>query len=125
MRVHLECRGLIMPVGNVSFGSVIALTGKPRDVKRMNNRLNPLVNSGKILSYNITNEYRHQSASNGSISAAVSRGEEAFVYVTGKDVEKVRTKQKGWASLFDVLSNMSQYINLNKTRVSKAFDMIV
>ena len=114
-----------MPVGEVSFGRVVALTGKPRDVERMNRRLKPLVNSGKILSYNVTNEYKHQSSSNGSISAAVSRGEDAFVYVTGQDVQKVKNKQKGWDSLYNILCNMSQYINLNETRVSKAFNKIV
>ena len=114
-----------MPVGDVSFGRVVALTGKPRAVKRMNRRLKPLVNSGKILSYNVTNEYKHQLPSNRSLSAAVRRGEDAYVYVTGQDVQKVKSKEKGWASLFDILCNMSQYINLNETRINKAFDMIV
>ena len=114
-----------MPVGNVSFGRVIALTGKPRAVERMNKRLKPMVNSGKILSYNVTDKYKNQLSTTGSISAAVGRGEEAYVYVTGNDVIKVKNKQKGWDSLLNILCNMSQYINLNETRVSKAVDMIV
>lgn len=114
-----------MPVGNVSFGRVIALTGKPQAVDRMNRRLKPLVNSGKVLSYNVTDKYKNQLSTTGSISAAVGRGEEAYVYVTGYDVHKVKEKQKGWDSLYNILGNMSQYINLNETRVNKAFDMIV
>ena len=49
-----------MPVGNVSFGRVIAVTGKGRDVQRVNKRLKSYVNDGKILAYNVTDQYKHQ-----------------------------------------------------------------
>lgn len=114
-----------MPVNGVSFGRVVALTGKSRDVNRMNKRLKSYVNDGEILSYNVTEQYRHQLSTTGAISAAVARGEEAYVYVTRDDVKKVKDKQNGWDSLHGILSHMSRYINLNETRVSKAFDQII
>ena len=114
-----------MPVGNVSFGRVIAVTGKGRDVQRVNKRLKSYVNDGKILAYNVTDQYKHQLSTTGAISAAVGRGEEAYVYVTRDDVKKIKEKQNGWTSIHGILSNMSHYINLNETRVSKALNEIV
>ena len=114
-----------MPIGDVSFGRVIAVTGKPRDVNRMNKRLKSYVNDGRILAYNVTEQYKYQLSTSGSISAAVARGEDAYVYVTKDDVKKVKDKQNGWNSIHGILSNMSRYINLNETRINKALDEIV
>ena len=114
-----------MPVDNVSFGRVVAVTGKPRDIGRVNKRLKPYIKDEKILSYNVTEQYKYQPSTAGSISAAVSRGEEAYVYVTRADVKKVKEKQKGWDTIYNILSNMSDYVNLNQTRTNKALNVII
>ena len=112
-----------MPIGNVSFGRVVALTGKTRDISKVNKRIKSHVTNGSILSYNVTDRYKNQST--GALSAAVARGEEAYVFVTRGDVKKVKENQKGWNSINNILSNISQYIDLNETRVSKAINEIV
>jgi phosphopantetheine adenylyltransferase len=74
--------------------------------------------------YDVTHKYQFSSSS-GALGKAVHNGERAIIYVTGNDVLRVKSKEKGWESIDSILYHMSDYINLNKESIGKAINRIV
>lgn len=112
-----------MTIGNVSFGRVIAVTGTYKKAGKLQNRMKQQIKQDKVLVYDVTNKYRYASTG-GVLANSASRGDCSLVYVTGKDVKKIKDKEIGWDTLDGILSHMSQHIDLNKESTNRAVDLL-
>jgi len=77
---HRKLNGDIMHIMPVSFGKVIAVTGKAAKIKSLNRKVD---NKG-VLRMDITSGYK-QAMTNGLLGQAAKRGEKVEVYITGDD----------------------------------------
>ncbi len=112
-----------MSVNGVSFGSVVAVSGKHSKINKINNRLRPQAKMGNVIMKDVTDHYRHASSS-GLMAQSAQQGNKVEIYITGKDVEKVKTRQSGWDTLDGILSNLSFYLHVDKMSVSAVVDKI-
>ncbi len=104
-----------MEVGNVSFGNVVAVSGKSRNMYRFTEAMskNPEFKSGKVMQRNVTDEYKYASR-NGLMAQAAQRGESVEIYVTGEDYEYVRECRDGWDTLDGILSQLTKFVNVDR-----------
>ena len=112
-----------MAIGNLSFGRVIAVTGSFKKASKLQNRMKQQIKQDKVLVYDVTDKYRYASTG-GVLANSANRGDCSIVYVTGKDVAKVKNREEGWDSLDAILSHMSQHIDLNKESTNRAVDLL-
>ncbi|MCD7779284.1 MAG: hypothetical protein LUH05_01265 [Candidatus Gastranaerophilales bacterium] len=112
-----------MPVNNVSFGSVIAVSGKPKKVNKVSSRLYTQMQVGDIIMKDVTSVYKNAS-SEGMLAQSAQRGDKVEIYITGKDVDKVRNQEPEWDTLGGILSNLSTYFNLNRNTVEETVNSI-
>ena len=112
-----------MSVGNVSFGSVVAVSGKAGKINKVNNRLHPQSRNGNVIMKDVTEHYKHAS-SYGLMAQSAQKGDKVEIYITGNDVSKVKDKAKGWDTLDGILSNLSSYFNIDKMSVNDVVDKI-
>lgn len=102
-----------MQVSPVSFGKVIAVSGKPRKINSFNNSIYRQILTGKILVQDVTEHYIN-APSEGVMAHSAQSGNIIEVLITDKDVRRVRNKVLGWETTDKILSNLSGYFNLNK-----------
>ncbi|MBQ8886804.1 MAG: hypothetical protein IJY61_03795 [Candidatus Gastranaerophilales bacterium] len=112
-----------MTIGNVSFGRVVAVTGSYKKAGKLQNRMKQQLKQEKVIAYDVTDKYRYASTG-GVLANSANKGECSLVYVTGKDVKKVKNKEAGWDTLDGILSHMSQHIDLNKESTNRAVDLL-
>lgn len=112
-----------MKTSNVSFGRVVALSGKDTKMKRVKEKLMSKAQSGTVIVRDVTENYRYAPLT-GSLAIAAQRGEKIDVYITGDDAKKFN-KVEGWKTMNDVLSNLSAYYELAKMSISEAVDAIL
>lgn len=112
-----------MKTSNVSFGRVVALSGKDSKMKRVKEKLSSKIQSGAVIVRDVTDTYKY-APSTGSLAMAAQRGDRIDVYITGDDVKKFN-KVEGWKTMDDVLSNLSAYYELAKMSISEAVDSIL
>lgn len=113
-----------MGIGKVNFGKVIAVSGKPRMMDKLNNSLVPYVNARKIMIKDVTSIYK-DSFTDGLLGQAAQRGEKVSIYVTEEDVSKVRKKEKNWNTLDGILSNLQAYYNLATMSTRDVLDKLI
>lgn len=111
-----------MKTANVSFGKVIALSGKEAKLKRVNEKIAYKKQIGQVVSRDVTHEYVN-APSTGSLALAAQRGDRVEIYITGDDVKKFG-KQDGWKTMDDVLSHLSAYYDVAKLSITEAVDKI-
>lgn len=111
-----------MAIGNVSFGSVIAVAGKPNKINKINKKLHAYDNNNLIMK-DVTNYYKNAS-SQGVLAQYAQKGDKIEIYVTGNDVEKVKNKENNWKTIEGILSNLTSYFNTDKMNVSEAISKI-
>ena len=112
-----------MSVNGVSFGSVVAVSGKKGKINKVNNKLQYHAKSGQVIMKDVTEHYRH-APSSGLLAQSVQRGDKLEIYITGKDVDKVKSKQSGWDTLDGILSNLSSYIQIDRMSTGDVVDKI-
>ena len=102
-----------MPINNVSFGRVIALSGDQRKIKKINSKLAPQLNSGDVIVKDVTNHYRNAKSS-GVLASAVKRGDRVEIYITGDDIKKVKQQHNEWDTIDGILSHLNLYYDTKK-----------
>ncbi len=112
-----------MKVSNVSFGKVIAVSGKESKMKRVKEKLASKALPGTVIVRDVTEKYRYAPLT-GSLAMAAQKGDRVEIFVTGDDVKKFN-KVEGWKTMDDVLSNLSAYYELAKMSISEAVDSIL
>ncbi|MCD7740315.1 MAG: hypothetical protein LUH11_03095 [Candidatus Gastranaerophilales bacterium] len=98
---------------NISFGSVIAVSGKPQKVNKVSSKLYTQVRLGDIIMKDVTSVYKNASSS-GMLAQSAQNGDKVEIYITGNDVDKVKNKALNWDTLGGILSNLSTYFNLQE-----------
>lgn len=112
-----------MKTSNVSFGKVIAVSGKESKMKRVKEKLASKAQPGTVIVRDVTEKYRYAPLT-GSLAMAAQKGDRVEIFVTGDDVKKFN-KVEGWKTMDDVLSNLSAYYELAKMSISEAVDAII
>lgn len=113
-----------MSVGRISFGRVIAVSGKEKKVQRINQILKPQTQSGNIMIKDVTKSYIN-SASWGAMAQAAQRGEKIEIYITGDDVQRVKRREQNWDTINGILSNLTSYQNVNEASVRDVVNDII
>ncbi len=114
-----------MAVGNISFGNVIAVSGKYNKVEKLNRKLRNQTHSGNLMMKDVTKQYIHAS-SWGVLAQAAQKGDRVEIYITGKDdVDKVKNKTPKWDTIDGILSHLSSYHNLNRLSVGELVNRII
>ncbi len=111
-----------MKTADVSFGKVVALSGKSAKLKKVNDKLAYKKQNGFVVSRDVTHEYVNAPAT-GTLAIAAQRGDKIEIYITGDDVNKFG-KQDGWKTMDDVLSHLSAYYDVAKLSIAEAVDKI-
>ena len=112
-----------MKTSNISFGRVVALSGKDSKMKRVKEKLLSKSQPGTVIVRDVTDNYRYAPLT-GSLAIAAQKGDRIDVYITGDDAKKFN-KVEGWKTMDDVLSNLSAYYELAKMSISEAVDAIL
>lgn len=114
-----------MTIQNVSFGKVYAVTGTHKQADSLRTGLAPQIAKGNTMLIDVTSAFYH-SYSEGVLGSAAKVGDCAMVCITGADVKKVETKQKGWDSIDNILLHISDYVDLKKkSNITKAIKLLV
>lgn len=112
-----------MKASNVSFGRVVAVTGKDSKIRKINNRLSYKKQSGLVAMRDVTKYYQY-APSAGSLARAAQKGDRVEIYITGEDVKKIN-KDPDWKTMDGILSHLSSYIDLAKVSVGDAVERII
>lgn len=110
-----------MSVSSVSFGKVIAVSGKVRKAEYLKNETKKIPNVTVIDAFN----YYVTSATNGLLHKAAMRRDAVDIYVTGKDNEKLINKEEGWQNLNDILCHIDKYYDLRITSTQTVKEDII
>lgn len=113
-----------MSIGKISFGSVIAVSGKKKKVNKVNQKLTDKIQSGEIMIKDVTRAYINL-PSWGAMAQAAQRGEKVEIYITGDDVQKVKRREQNWDTINGILSNLTSYHNVNENPVKDIVNNII
>lgn len=115
-----------MEVGNVSFGSVIAVSGGQRNMKKFSEaiRRSPKYKQGDILQKDVTSHYKYASR-NGLMARAAQSGQDVDIYITGEDLQNVRQRKDGWDTLDGILMQLSKFVNVDRLSPEVAAQTVV
>lgn len=100
-----------MSVSSVSFGKVIAVSGKRKKTQYLRYEMAKMPN---VTVLDATHYYM-TSATDGLLHKAAKRYDAVDIYVTGEDNKSLINKEEGWQDLSDVLSHIDKYFNLRTT----------
>jgi len=112
-----------VPINNVSFGSVIAVSGKSNKINKVNKRLKSEADKGNVLMKDVTEKYVNSSASM-VIAEAAQNGDRVEIYITGDDAKKVRAKHPEYDTIDGILSHMGAYFKIDKLSVGEIISRI-
>ena len=103
-----------MKVSPVSFGQVIAVSGKPKKIQQLRDEIG---NTANIARVDFTNYYKN-TYSNGLIGMAARNNHAIDLYITGDDYSNFTKKRTGWQTMNEVSCQLDKYYDLTKTSVS-------
>lgn len=103
-----------MKVSPVSFGQVIAVTGKPKKIEQLRRETSYMANVARV-DYT---EYYAKSYSTGLLGDAVRNKELIDFYITGKDYDSFTKKERGWETMAEVSCQLDKYYNLGREGVN-------
>lgn len=112
-----------MKASSVSFGKVIALSGKESKIKKVNSKLAGVIDSKQIIVRDYTSFYQN-APSSGSLAQAAQKGDKIEIYVTGGDVKKMG-KFPDWKTPEGVLSHLSCCYDLAMISIGEAVEKII
>ncbi len=112
-----------MKVANVSFGKVVAVMGKDKKIKKINEKLSHKRQNGLIAMRDVTQHYKF-APSTGVLAQAAQNGNNIEIYITGDDVEKMN-RDPEWKSIEGILSHLSRCFDATKLSVSETVEKIV
>ncbi|MBE7704979.1 MAG: hypothetical protein E7Z90_04095 [Cyanobacteria bacterium SIG29] len=111
-----------MKTTNVSFGKVIAISGKPAKMKKVNERLETRRKNGQLAMRDVTSYYKNAS-SGYSLADAAAKGDKVEIYITGDDLKKMN-KEPGWQTIQGILGHLTEYYNLAELSISDAVQKV-
>ena len=112
-----------MRIPAVSFGKVVAVSGKASRIQSLNACLKPYIDHEKVRVIDITDNYINAS-SDGKMAIAAQKGNIIQVVISGKDVRRFKNKMPGWETLDRALSHLSEYHDINKVPKSTIMNTI-
>ena len=112
-----------MKIPAVSFGKVVAVSGKPSRIKSLNACLKPFIEKERVKVIDITDNYINAS-SDGKMAKAAQKGNTIEAVISGKDVRRFKNKVPGWETLDRALSHLSEYYDINKIPKSTIMNTI-
>jgi len=107
----------------VSFGRVIAVSAKPRKMDKLYKKTEAYRKTGKLIVKDVTDVYDN-AASNGIMAQAAQRGERLDLFVTGADVERMKSKTNGWRTMSELVASIDSYINANSMSLNEVVNSI-
>ncbi len=113
----------IVRVTGITFGKITAVSGKPSKMKFLNKAMDGYVQNKTIMRKDVTSKYVNASTS-GLMAKAANRGDSVIIYITGDDIQRIKMKVPQWDTIEGVLSNITEYINLNNLSLMDAADKI-
>lgn len=113
-----------MKASNVTFGRVVAVTGNPKKMDKINKKLMPHAQNGVVMIKDVTYLYKN-APSNGELAQAAQRGELVNLYVTGDDINKIKEKQSGWKYIKDIMAHIQDCFSINPLFISESVDKIL
>ena len=102
-----------MRISAVSFGKIVAVSGKASKIRNLNACLKPYIDRERVRVIDITDNYINAS-SDGKMAKAAQKGEIIEAVISGKDVRRYKNKVPGWETLDRALSHLSEYHDINK-----------
>ena len=99
-----------MNVSNISFGKITIVSGKPSNIRYINDLIENERKNGEVLMEDVTDYYRN-SMSTGIISQEAKNGNDVFLYVTGNDINRIKSKAPNYRSIDGIISSFNSYIN--------------
>ena len=123
MLVHINIPKGFMKTSNVSFGRVIALSGKESKINKINEKLAYKKQAGQLVIRDVTQHYKY-APSTGMLAKAAQRGDKVEIYITGEDVNKVG-KDAEWKNIDGILSHLSSYYDAAKMSIREAVEKVI
>ena len=82
-----------MAIGSVSFGSVVAVSGKLNNMRKFDSvmKSNCKYKTGNIMQKDVTSHYKNAS-STGLMAQSAQRGEPVQIFITGDDLLNVKQR---------------------------------
>ena len=108
-----------MQVSKVSFGSLVAVSGKAKKMKNIDKML-----SSSAMIKDVTSTFQISFPS-GTLAQAARRGYKVKLYITGNERKFIENKKKGWKTLSNLLENIEDYFDANKTSISQISEAIL
>lgn len=111
----------IMQVQNISFGKVITVSGAPKRIKNIEQRL---AGSGQVMIKDVTDHYK-SAMPTGEIAKAAQKGNKIKLFLTGADKKAVEKSEPGWKSINEMLSHMQQYFDANRFSTAQIVEAVL
>lgn len=106
-----------MSIAPVSFGKVVAVTGKQNKLTKVRNKIFAK-RTGPVVLKDYTFLYVNAS-SNGMLSQAAHNGEKVHFYATGEDAICLASRSEGWETDDLVASKLNECYSVKKTPVKE------
>ncbi len=115
-----------MEVGNVSFGNVVAVAGKKRNMIKFSNALEkiPEYKNGQVRYRNVSEQYKY-APRNGLMAQAAQRGDSVHICITGEDLKYMREGRDGWDTLDGILSQLTKFISVDRMSSEEAVKAVL
>lgn len=115
-----------MEVGNVSFGGVVAVSGKQWNMQKFSEAMRKSVDyrNGDIMQRDVTSHYKY-AARNGLMARAAQSGQSVNIYITGEDAQFVRERKDGWDTLDGILMQLTKFVNVDRMNPEAAVQSVV
>ena len=109
-----------MSVSSVSFGKVIAVSGKSKKVRYLRNEMSKTPNVSVL---DATDHYM-STITGGLLHKAAKRYDMIDIYITGEDYKSLKNQEEGWRDLNDILSHIDKYFNLRTTSTNTVKEVL-
>lgn len=115
-----------METKNVSFGKVIAVSGKRSNVSLFNDLMkrHKDYSYDKIMQKDVTSHYMNASKT-GLMAESAQNGDSVEICITGIDLQNVKQKKVGWDTLDGILANLTGLFRLDKLQPEIAVQKII
>ena len=99
-----------MKVSPVSFGQVIAVSGKSKKIQHLRYEM---ANVNNVARVDATDYYKN-SYSTGLLGDAIRNNQLIDLYITGEDYKSFVEKKPNWETIGDVACQLDKYYDLKK-----------
>ena len=112
-----------MKTSAVSFGRVVAVSGKDTKMKKIDEKLQSKKNNGSLVIRDVTQYYKYAPL-DGVLSKAAQKGDRIEIYITGNDIQKLGNEPE-WKTLDGILTHVSSYYDAAKFSIRETMEKII